>query len=157
MSNTNILSNLYTWIFVLSVLGGILFLFTEFGGYTTPPYYYWYSISLESAFYNPDHAAFAPIFILVACLFFLNTLISLKGMNVIKFKAPMEANKLGLYTSVSILVISIAGGIAFEVILSESGATNWWFNTGFYAGLIGGILMTTLYYLIIRNWSIQTK
>lgn len=99
----------------------------------------------------------SPIFILVACLFFLNTFISLKELNLIKFKAPIETHKLGLYTSVGILVISIAGGIAFEVMLSESGATDWWFNSGYYAGLIGGISMTTLYYLSIRNLSTQTK
>lgn len=152
MANRNILSNYYTWILVLSLLGGILFLFTEFAGYTAPPYNYWYSVSLESAFYNPDHAAFAPVFILVAGLFFLNTFVSLKGLNLIKFEARgIDAQKLGLYTSIGIFVISVIGGVAFELILAESGATDWWFNTGFYAGLIGGILMTIFYYLIMKR------
>jgi hypothetical protein len=147
MSNESILSNFYTWIFVLSLLGGILFLFTEFAGYTAPPYNYWYSISLESGFHNPDHAPFAPVFILVAGLFFFNTLISLMKLNLIKFEVP-NAQKLGLYSSVGILVISVVAGIAFEVMLAESGATDWWFNTGFYAGVIGGILMAAIYYLM---------
>lgn len=148
MSNSSILSNLYTLIFVLSVIGGILFLSTEFAGYTAPPYNYWYSISLESAFYNPDHAPFASIFVFVAILFFFNTFISLKELNIIKFKVPLNSQKLGLYTSIAILVINVTGGVVFEVILSESDATDWWFNTGFYVGLIGGMLMTSIYYLM---------
>jgi hypothetical protein len=30
-------------------------------------------------------------------------------------------------------------------------ATDWWFDTGFYAGIIGGILNFLLYYLMKRQ------
>ena len=55
--------------------------------------------------------------------------------------------------TLDLLVITAVGGIAFEVILSESGAWNWWLNSGFYAGIIGGILLPLLYYFIMKNSS----
>jgi len=32
-----------------------------------------------------------------------------------------------------------------------SGARDWWFDSGFYAGIIGGILLPILYNLINKN------
>lgn len=149
MSKDSMVSSFYVSTLVLSVIGAILFLFTEFAGYTAAPYFYWYSVSFESTFYNPDHAIYAPIFILVAFLFLLNAIISLKGLNIVKMKTPMSAAKLGLYSSIGILIISVVGGVAFEVILSESSASDWWLNTGFYAGLIGGVLLMMLFYFVM--------
>jgi hypothetical protein len=142
--------NYYGLIFILSVIGAILFVFTEFGGYTTPPYYY-YSVNLESSFNNPDLIAYAPLFILVTCFFLLNIFLSLKEMNIIKTSFLSNSAKLGLYSSLGILVISAVGGIAFEVILSDSGARDWWLSSGFYAGIIGGILLPVLYYFALKS------
>ena len=150
MSNVNMRSNFYALIFILSVIGVILFVFTEFGGYTTPPYYQ-YSVNLESSFRNPDLIAYAPLFVLVTFFFLLNIFLSLKELNIIKTAFPSNSAKLGLYSSLGILAISAVGGIAFEAILSESGAMDWWLSSGFYAGIIGGILLPLLYYFIMRN------
>jgi len=150
MSNVNMRSNFYALIFILSVIGAILFVFTEFGGYTTPPYYQ-YSVNLESSFRNPDLIAYAPLFVLVTFFFLLNIFLSLKELNIIKTAFPSNSAKLGLYSSLGILAISAVGGIAFEAILSESGAMDWWLSSGFYAGIIGGILLPLLYYFIMRN------
>jgi hypothetical protein len=150
VSNVNTRSNFYALIFILSVIGVILFVFTEFGGYTTPPYYQ-YSVNLESSFRNPDLIAYAPLFVLVMFFFLLNIFLSLKELNIIKTAFPSNSAKLGLYSSLGILVISAVGGIAFEAILSESGAMDWWLSSGFYAGIIGGILLPLLYYFIMRN------
>jgi len=143
-------SNFYGLIFVLSVIGAILFVFTEFGGYTTPPYYQ-YSVNLESSFSNPDLIAYAPLFILATCFFLLNMFLPLKELNIIKTSFPGNSAKLGLYSSLGILAISAVGGIAFEVILSDSGARDWWLGSGFYAGIIGGILLPLLYYFIMKS------
>jgi len=150
VSNVNMRSNFYALIFILSVIGAILFVFTEFGGYTTPPYYQ-YSVNLESSFNNPDLIAYAPLFILVTFFFVLNIFLSLKELNIIKTAFPSNSAKLGLYSSLGILAISAVGGIAFEVILAESNARDWWLSSGFYAGIIGGILLPLLYYFIMRN------
>ena len=150
MSNVNMRSNFYALIFILSVIGAILFVFTEFGGYTTPPYYQ-YSVRLESSFTNPDLGAYAPRFILVTCFFVLNIFLSLKELNIIKTAFPRNSAKLGLYSSLGIFAVSAVGAIAFEVILSESGARDWWLSSGFYAGIIGGILLPLLYYFAMRN------
>jgi hypothetical protein len=150
MSNLGARGNYYGLIFILSVIGAILFIFTEFGGYTTPPYYQ-YSVNLESSFNNPDLIAYAPLFILVACFFLLNVFLSLKELNIIKTSFPKNSAKLGLYSSLGVLAITAIGGIAFEVILSDSGALDWWLSSGFYAGIIGGILLPLLYYFAIKS------
>jgi hypothetical protein len=150
MSNSDTRSNYYGLIFILSIIGAILFAFTEFGGYSTPPYYY-YSVSLESSFNNPDLIAYAPLFILVICLFLLNVFLPLKEMGIIKTSFPSNSAKLGFYSSLGILAISAIRGIAFEAILSESNARDWWFSSGFYAGIIGGILLPLLYYFIMKK------
>src|SRR3989304_6608026 len=108
MSNVNMRSNFYALIFILSVIGAILFVFTEFGGYTTPPYYQ-YSVNLESSFNNPDLVAYAPLFILVTFFFLLNIFLSLKELNIIKTAFPRNSAKLGLYSSLGILAITAIG------------------------------------------------
>jgi hypothetical protein len=148
LSNLGMRSNYYGLIFVLSVIGAVLFIFTEFGGYTA---YYQYSVNIDSSFNNPDLIAYAPLFILEAFFFLLNIFLSLKELNIIKTSFPSNSAKLGFYSSLGILVITAIGGIAFEVILSNSGALDWWFSSGFYAGIIGGILLSLLYYFIMKN------
>jgi hypothetical protein len=151
MSNSGSQSNYYGLILVLSIIGFILFAFTDFGGYVGGIYNYRYSVSLESSFNNPDLIAYAPLFILVIFLFLLNVFLPLKELNFIKASFPSNSAKLGFYSSLGILVISAVGAVAFEAILSESGATDWWFDAGFYAGIIGGILLPLLYYFIMKN------
>jgi hypothetical protein len=150
----NRLSNLgsrqlyYGLIFILSIIGAILFIFTEFGGYTS---YYQYSVNIESSFRNPDLIAYSPFLLLVAFLFLLNIFLSLKGLNIIKTSFPRNRAKIGLYSSLGILIITAMGGIAFEVILSDSGAQDWWLNSGFFAGIIGGITLSLLYYFTLKS------
>ena len=141
-------SSYYGLIFILSVIGAILFIFTEFGGYIG---YYQYSVNFESTFNNPDLLAFAPLYILVAFFFLLNIFLSLKELNIIKISFPSNSAKLGFFSSIGILVITAIGGVSFEFLLSEAGATDWWLNSGFYAGLIGGILLPLLFYFIMKN------
>ena len=151
LSNLGMRSNYYGLIFILSIIGAILFIFTEFGGYTASQYYYQYSVNLESSFRNPDLIAYAPLFILVTFFFLLNIFLSLKELNIIKTSFPRNSATLGLFSSIGILAITAIGGIAFEFLLSESGASNWWLNSGFYAGIIGGILLPLLYYFTMKN------
>jgi hypothetical protein len=135
-------SNYYVLILVLSTIGSLLFIFTEFGGYTS---YYSYSVNIESVFSNPDLIAYAPIYLLVAFLFLVNVFISLKELNILKLSFPHNSAKLGYYTSIAIFVITVISGITFVALLSE--ANDWWFGAGFYAGILGGILLPLLYRL----------
>jgi hypothetical protein len=153
MSNSNTQSNYYGLILILSIIGTILFTFTDFGGYLG---YYRYSISLESSFNNPDLIAFAPLYILVVCLFLLNIFIPLKELKIIKTSFPKNSAKLGFYSSLLILIISAFGAIAMEVILSEADAVDWWLDAGFYAGIIGGILLPLLYYFTMKKPTSKT-
>lgn len=146
MSNLNMKSNYYGLIFILSVIGTILFVFTEFGGYVS---YYAYSINFESSFRNPDLLVYSPFFILVTVLFLINIFLPLKELNIIKASFPRNSSKLGFYSSLGILAITAIGGI----ILSTSGAWDWWFGSGFYSGIIGGILLPLLYRFAMKNAS----
>jgi len=95
--------------------------------------------------------AYSPFLLLVAFFFLLNIFLSLKGLNVIKTSFPRNVAKIGLYSSLGILIITAIGGIAFEVILSDSGAQDWWLSSGFFAGIIGGLLLPILYYFSLKN------
>ena len=86
-------------------------------------------------------------FLLVGALFFFNTFVALKQLEFLKIDLPFVNKQFGFFSAIGILVISVVGGLAFEVIMAGSGAINWWLSTGFYAGLIGGVLITLLYYL----------
>ncbi|MHA1839786.1 MAG: hypothetical protein ACTSVM_01490 [Candidatus Ranarchaeia archaeon] len=39
--------------------------------------------------------------------------------------------------------------------MEESWVTDWWLGTGFYAGLIGGILDAILFYLLMKSPQLQ--
>jgi hypothetical protein len=138
----------YGLIFILSIIGAILFIFTEFGGYIG---YYQYSVNIGSSLNNPDLIAYSPLLLLGAFFFLLNVFLSLKGLNIIKTSFPSNVAKIGLYSSLGILIITAIGGIAFEVILSNSGAQDWWLNSGFFAGIIGGILLPILYFFSLKS------
>ena len=109
-------------------------------------YYYYYSIYLGTS--NPDHLPYVPIIILVGLLFFLNAGIGAKNLKLLPFELPFDTNRIGQLSSIAILAISIIGGIAFELIMGESGASDWWLGTGFYTGVIGGGLLLLFYYLL---------
>jgi hypothetical protein len=138
----------YGLIFILSVMGAILFTFTEFAGYLG---YYQYSVNIGSSFNNPDLLAYSPFLLIVAFFFLLNIFLSLKELKIIKSSFPSNAAKIGLYSSLGILTITALGGIAFEVILSSSDAQDWWLGSGFFAGIIGGILLPILYYFSLKS------
>lgn len=58
--------------------------------------------------------------------------------------------KYGLYMSTLVFVLSLIGGIVFAVVM-ELEDVWWWFDAGFYGGIIGGFLTAILYYLGLKN------
>jgi hypothetical protein len=141
-------SSYYVLILMLSIIGAILFSFTEFGGYTA---YYSYSVNLQSVFSNPDLIAYSPIYLLLDFLFLLNIFLSLKELNIIKLSFPKKSANLGFFSSLGIFAITTVSGVAFVALLSDAG--DWWFGAGFYAGIIGGILLPILYRMSMKNAS----
>ncbi len=139
-------NNIYVLILVLSIIGAILFIFTEFGGYTA---YYSYSVNIESVFRNPDLLLYAPVYVFTAFLFLINILLPIIELKNVKLSLPLTPAQLGFYTSIIILIITAASGVIFAVRLSN--AWDWWFNSGFYAGIIGGILLPILYRISMKN------
>ena len=139
-------SNYYVLILVLSIVGAILFIFTDFAGYTA---YYSYYVSFQSVFSNPDLIAYSPIYPLVSFLFLLNIFLSLKELKILRLSFPQNSAKIGFFSSIGILAVNAVCGIAFAVLASDARA--WWFGAGFYAGVIGGIILPILYQLSMQT------
>jgi hypothetical protein len=144
-------SNYYLIILILSVICTLLFIFTEFAGYGG---YYVYSVNFSSIFYNPDLIPYAPIFIIIAFLFLLNIIVPLKELKIIKTSFPRNSVKIGLYTSLGIFVLTAIGSIVFVTL---SSGVDWWFGSGFFAAIIGGLLLPILYRQIIKNEHAASK
>ncbi len=149
MSQKAIFTNMYFWVLVLGVLGGILMLATEFAGYTAPPYGYWYSIYVGTE--NPDHIPYVPLLVAVAAMFLFNVLIALMGLGVIKVPVTARLLRIGFFLGLLILIIGVAGITAFEIIMADSSASDWWWGTGAFASIIGGALLLIQYIFLIKQ------
>jgi len=134
-------------ILIISGIGMILVLFTDFGGV----YYYgyvqvWYYINILSFPYN--------IALFLVVFFFLFTLLH----SILYFmKHPKAFEKkmfqLGLIFSFITLLMAIIGLIA--LMIEGLIADDWWVDTSFYSTLIGGLLNFLLYYFIRNSAIIQ--
>ena len=59
----------------------------------------------------------------------------------------------GFYAAAVVVTLSVIGGIIFavEMVIED---VWWWFDAGFYGGIIGSIFTTVLYFLGLRNLEI---
>jgi len=135
--------------FIISVIGGILMLTTEFGGWYGVTYlgygsylYEWGSIS---AFSGPGGA----LLILMAIFLFYCSVISVLGL-IDPDKIP---NKLfilvGVFLSILVFIITLISGAIFVIAVWD--AAEWWFGAAFYAGIISGILTPIFLFLAWKN------
>lgn len=117
-----------------SVVGFLLLILTDFGGWYS--YSYYYGIS-EWGYVGPSSPlGFLGMFILGLPLLYC-AVISLKGVrnpDSITQGTVSRAFKL----SVLELAVVFIGAIAF--VIAVSGADDWWFGAGFYGSAIGGVL-----------------
>nr|MDO8119247.1 hypothetical protein [Candidatus Sigynarchaeota archaeon] len=140
---------MYFWILVLGTIGGILMLATEFAGYNAPPSYYWYSIYVGTE--NPDHIPYVPLLVTVAVMFFFNAIVGLMGLGVLKIPVGMTLLKIGRIFALIILITGVAGIIAFEIVMANSSASDWWWGPGAFATIIGGALLLIQYIFVIKT------
>jgi hypothetical protein len=46
--------------------------------------------------------------------------------------------------------LAIVGGVTYEIVRATIDYQDWWLDTGFYAGIIVGLLNSTFYTLLLR-------
>ena len=123
---------------ITSVVGMGLLLATDFAGweeevnYVPSTIYRTYSISISSGY-------FIIIVVLAASLLFAAyvSYIMLRSSNL----APdVVSLRLAFYGATSAALASLIAGALFVVVLSIKDANDWWLDSGFYGGLIGGAL-----------------
>ncbi len=130
---------------ISSLIGGVLLLATDFGGsyeYAGGARVYTYVSATETAI------GFL-VFGLVALGLFYCSYISFLGLQQPENPPSQKMLHWGFLAAGMVFLISMLGGIIF--IASESGADDWWLDTAFYAGALGGLLTALFLYLVIRE------
>lgn len=135
---------------IVSVIGGFTILFGEFAAWDESNYYLqlfsggYIDVSLE----NPLSAI-----ILGCCAFllFFVSYISFQALSNPQQEGLTEKVQFGIYTSLISLAILLAGGLIFALILTIEGEAYWWFDLGFYGGVIGSALTLVFLYLIKKE------
>ena len=135
---------------IVSIIGGFTILLGDFAGWDYSNYYIgffetgWIDVSLE----NPLSAILLGT---CALLLFYVSYISYQALSNPEQEGLVEKVQIGIYTSLTSLVVLLAGGLLFALILMLEGDTDWWLDLGFYGGVIGSGLTLALLYLIKKE------
>ncbi|MFC1874329.1 hypothetical protein ACFLYX_03400 [Chloroflexota bacterium] len=143
--------NYQTFIIVvlaLNILATILLLFTPFGGMTVATAYGPRDrfASLGSEYSEVFDNLF--IVLITICLIITATI------SFMVFKKRSDHKKIiksALVISVITVLLSIIGGVLFNTVRAEIDYLDWWLDTGFYAGLIVGLVNGVFYTLALRK------
>ena len=134
---------------IVSVIGGFTILLGDFAGWDGSNYYLGYfeygyiDVSLENILS-------AVILGATACLLFFVSYISFQGLNDPQQEGLEDKVQLGIYASIIALVVLIIGGLIFAITIMFEEVW-WWFDLGFYGGVIGSALTLVLLYLIQKE------
>jgi len=132
---------------ITSLIGGILLLATDFAGSADVNYYA--GTRTNTYVYATANPFSFLVFGLVALGLFYCSYISFLGLQQPENPPSQKMLHWGFLASGMVFLISMLGGIIF--IASESGADDWWLDTAFYAGALGGLLTALLLYLVIKE------
>ena len=147
---------------IVSVIGGFSILLGDFAGWY---YYNYYSgsilrewgfieVNLESILsFNLEGILSAIILVFCAFLLFYVSYISYQALTEPQMEGFPEKIQYGIYSSIISLAILLAGGIIFALVLIIEGDSDWWFDIGFYGGIIGSGLTLGLLNLIKKEIS----
>jgi len=132
---------------ITSAIGGILLLALDFGGWDGSNYYLgvyiWGGIDAWNSIFS------IPIvisgFLLLYCT----------GISILVLRFPEKIPdkkyvKYGLFASTLVFILSLIGGIVFAIEMDLEDVW-WWFDAGFYGGIIGSLLTAILFYLGLKN------
>jgi len=132
-------------IVVLSIVGMILLLATDFAGFYLTGYYSGYRYSCLGCDYytGVDTAAI----IIAAILLAFQLLIAANAVLPTPFLKKLHGMKIIPILGLLTILMMMMGGISFGTTYEDF---TWWFEAGFYGGLIAGILNTVLAVLSLR-------
>ncbi len=128
---------------ITSAIGAILLLATKFGGFDGSNYYLGVTVIGGIASWSGLYGV--PIIIMGILLLYC-MMISLLILRAPDKIPDRKFVKYGFFAAVLEFILSIIGGIAFAI-NAEYEEFWWWFDAGFYGGVIGGLLTAILFYL----------
>jgi hypothetical protein len=145
MSNNQNLSY-FIGALIFSLIGGILLLAMDFGGWYTYNYY----IGLRAWNYiGLNELPGGLIFIIPAIFLFYCTWISLKALQNTNIIPNKNSIQLGFFLSLTVFLLALIGAIIFILTLGD--VSDWWFDGAFYGGLIGGLFTSVFFYFVLKN------
>ena len=132
---------LYLGAFLISLVGGILFFFAEFGWWQGG-----YSWGYDFALYGEFVPWFGKvILVLLGLVYLFVAFVSLYKLYPF-FKLPKDfENTLEIFAIIAaIAIVGLTVIVAITFVIMVTDATDWDFGTTFYTGLLGGIVTSVL-------------
>ena len=146
MDNTREAQIFFVGSTIASLVGAILMLATDFGG--------WYIYGVEYGYIYANFTITGIIIILMDIMFWLCFFISIAALAKPDI-LPDNALRSGLYLALVILILTIIGASIFAVEMIDLDPTNWWLDASFYGALIGSILTVIFFYLALLRMEIS--
>lgn len=128
---------LYGLSLIVSLVGAILLLATDFSGFWNGVYYGYIDLESDAVSGLVITSLFLFYCAIVNLLFIINP-----------DKRPDERFvKLARLLSLLAFIICTIGGIAFAIAMGIDDVWEWWFGAGFYGGIIGSLLTFIFMYI----------
>ena len=140
---------------ITSFVSFVLLVTTDFAGweeeveFVTGTIYRTYSISITSGY-----------FIIIGALaggLLYATYVSYLFLRIGDPAPDLKRLRLAIYGATAVAVASFVAGVLFLVVLSIKDTNDWWLDTGFYGGLIGGALTAILLRLGLKTIEQELK
>jgi hypothetical protein len=134
----------YVGSLIVSLIGGILLLVTDFAG--------WYSYSYYTRTWGWVGIGEFPsglLFVIPAIFLFYCSYISFKALKNTERNPSVKSILLGVILSFVVFILALVGGVIFVLTLGD--VDDWWFSEAFYGGLIGGLLTFLFLYFALKN------
>jgi hypothetical protein len=127
--------------FLISLVGGILFMASEFGWW-----YGAYSWGYDFALYGEFTPWYGKIILIILGLLYLFvafvSLYKLYPFITLDEAQEESFEKGAFYSAIAVVILTIITAIVFAIMASEG--SDWGFGTTFYTGLLGGIITILL-------------
>ena len=139
--------NVYVGSLITSIVGAILLLATDFAGWynETSGTREWGWISVDASI-----PAAILLIILALCLLYCSY-ISFLGLQTSNEEPTQDKLRLGLILSGFVFLVVLIGGLIFVGVMLSDEPTDWWLDTGFYAGLLGSFLTALFLYIAYKE------
>jgi hypothetical protein len=144
-SKSSTVRAIYSIALLTSLVGGILLLFTDFGGWHN---YDYYNKIRTYGNIGPYASPFAfAAFFLVAFGLFYCSIISLKGIRMGEYLSKRLVLSGFIVALIVLIIICIGAGALFALV----DASDVWLDAGFYGGAIGSLLTIIFFGLNLKN------